>query len=192
MTLQGWLDGWQDLHGVAPSPLVRRWLVLVHRLGSPLARTGVHPDVLTFLSLVSAGAVLLVPSWAGVLLVVLSSGLDGLDGCVAVLQQRASRRGYVLDSTVDRCCDVLFVVAMVRVGGPLEVGAAGGFAVLLLEYIRARAGEVLVVTIAERPVRVLVTVFALALDQGAVGLWVLTGLTAAGLLQLGAAVRRVT
>ncbi len=192
MSLQVWLEGWQQLHQVAPAPLVRRWLTLVHRVGAPLARTGVHPDVLTLLSLLAAGAVLAVPAWAGVLLVLLSAVLDGLDGCVAVLQGRASRWGYVLDSTVDRCCDALFVVAMVAAGGDLELGFWCAFAVLLLEYVRARAGEVLVVTVAERPTRVLVTAFALGLGRGGLGLWVLLGLTVVGLLQLGVALRRVT
>ena len=193
MTQQAWLDGWQQLHGgLTPTPLVRRWLVLLHRLGSPLARTGVHPDVLTFLALTCAGGVPFVPAWAAVPLVLLSALLDGLDGCVAVLQGRATRRGAVLDSTVDRCCDALFVVAMAQAGGALALGAGCGFAVLLLEYVRARSGEVLVITVAERPTRVLVTVFALGLGQGAAGLWVLGGLTVVGLAQLGVAVRRVT
>jgi phosphatidylglycerophosphate synthase len=192
VSLQVWLEGWQQLHGVAPTPLVRRWLALVHRLAAPLARTGVHPDVLTLGSLVAAGAVLAVPAWAGVPLVLASALLDGLDGCVAVLQGRASRWGSVLDSTVDRCCDVLFVLAMVSAGGSIALGFGCAFAVLLLEYVRARAGEVLVVTVAERPTRVLVTVFALGLSVGEVGLWVLLGLTAVGVVQLGVALRRVT
>jgi phosphatidylglycerophosphate synthase len=184
------LERWQVLHGLAPSPLVRRWLALVHRLGSPLARAGVHPDLLTALSLVAAAAVLVVPAWAGALLVLLSALLDGLDGCVAALQDRAGRWGHVLDSAVDRCCDALFVLAMVRVGGPAGLGAACGFAVLLLEYVRARAGEVLAVTVAERPTRVLVTAAALALHAGTAGLLALTALTAVGVFQLGVALRR--
>ena len=177
---------------MTPSPLVRRWLALVHVVGRPLAGTGVHPDVLTGLSLAAAAAAVAVPPWAGALLVLLSALLDGLDGCVAVLQGRPSRWGYVLDSAVDRCCEALFVLAMVRADGSLEIGFGCLFAMLLLEHVRARAGEVLVLTIAERPTRVLVTALALGASQGLAGLWVLTGLTLVGLAQLLAVARRLT
>lgn len=192
MTRQAWYDGWQDVHGVAPSPLVRRWLALVHVAGRPLARTGVHPDLITAAALGSAAAVLAVPAWAGVLLVLLSAYLDGLDGCVAVLQGRATRRGQLLDSTADRCSEALFVLAMVWAGGDLLVGYACLLSVVLLEHVRAQAGEVLVITVAERPTRVLVTAFALGLGQGLVGLWVLLGFTVVGLVQLAVVARRVT
>ncbi len=193
------LARWQVLHGGydpgTGSPFVRRWLALVHLLARPLAGAGVRPAVLTGLSLVAAAAAVVTPPWAGVLLVLASALLDGLDGCVAVLQDRASRAGYVLDSAVDRCCDTLFVVAMVRAGGTLELGAACGFGVFLLEYVRARAGnagagDLGAVTVAERPTRVLVTAAALALGQGGAGLWALTALTAVGLVQLVDGVRR--
>ncbi|MGZ6827243.1 MAG: CDP-alcohol phosphatidyltransferase family protein, partial [Mycobacteriales bacterium] len=176
---------WSELHGgLDPSPLVRRWLAVVSRLGAPLARAGVHPDALTWASLGAAALVLAVPGPLGALLVLLSALLDGLDGTVAVLQDRVGRSGHVLDSAVDRCGEALFVLALVRVGGPAGLGAACGFGVLLLEYVRARAGEVLAVTVAERPTRVLVTAAALALHRGTAGLAVLTALTAVGLGQL--------
>lgn len=182
---------WRELHGgVVPSPLVRRWLTVAHRLGSPLARAGVHPDALTWASLGAAALVLAVPAPVGALLVLLSALLDGLDGTVAALQDRVGRWGHVLDSSVDRCGEALFVLAMVRAGGPAGLGAACGFGVLLLEYVRARAGEVLVVTVAERPTRVLVTAAALALHQGGAGLGALTALTAVGLGQLVRALRQ--
>ncbi len=78
------------------------------------------------------------------------------------------------------------------------------FAIFLLEYLRARAGnagfdEVGVVTVAERPTRVIVLAPTLAVC----GLWpegasiaavagpaVLLGLTAVGVAQLGVVVRR--
>lgn len=195
----GWLDRWQALHGGfdprTANPFLRRWLAFVYALARPLADTGIHPHVLTGLSLLAAAGVLVTPLWAGVLLVLLSAVLDGLDGCVAVLQDRASRWGYVLDSAVDRCCDLLFVMVMVQIGGPVGLAAACGFGIFLLEYVRARAGnagagEVGAVTVAERPTRVLVTAFALALGQGEAGLWVLTAFTAVGLVQLVLGIRR--
>jgi CDP-diacylglycerol--glycerol-3-phosphate 3-phosphatidyltransferase len=194
----GWLDGWQALHGgydPRRNPVVGRWLSLVFAVGRPVARVGVHPDVLTWLSLVAALGLLVTPAWAGLLLVLVSAVLDSLDGCVAVLQGRASRWGYVLDSAVDRCCDALFVAAIVVHGGTVELGIGCGFGVFLLEYVRARAGnagagDIHAVTVAERPTRVLVTAGALALGLGTAGLWVLTALTAVGLVQLVVTIRR--
>lgn len=194
-----WLDRWQDLHGGYDprqgSAWVRRWLALVHFVARPLARTGVHPDLLTLASLLVAGAVLLTPSWAGVVLVLLSALMDGLDGCVAVLQQRTSRWGYLLDSVADRCSDIVLILAMVQLGAPGALGAGCGFAVLLLEYARARAGnagsgEITVVTVGERPTRVIVAVLALGTGLGEVGLWVLTVLTGVAIGQLFVALRR--
>jgi len=194
-----WLDRWQDLHGGYDprqgSASVRRWLALVHVVARPLARTGVHPDLLTLASLLAAGAVLLTPSWAGVVLVLLAALIDGLDGCVAVLQQRTSRWGYLLDSVVDRCTDIVLILAMLQLAAPPALGAGCGFAVLLLEYIRARAGnagsgEITVVTVGERPTRVIVAVLALATGLGEIALWVLTVLTGVAVGQLLVALRR--
>jgi CDP-diacylglycerol--glycerol-3-phosphate 3-phosphatidyltransferase len=190
------LAGWSALHGdLEPSRLVRRWLSLVHRVAMPLSRTGVHPDVITAASLLVAVPVLWVPPAAAAGLVLLSALLDALDGSVALLQGRPSRWGYVLDSVVDRLCDGLFLGALVVAGAPAGVGVACAALVVLLEYARARAGnaggdEVGVVTVGERPVRVLVPISGLLLGAPSVALWVLTAITAVALMQLLIAVRR--
>ena len=62
-----------------------------------------------------------------------------------------SPRGVI----VDRCSDVVWVLAAVAVGCPLELALAVVCGVFLLEYLRARAGnagfgEVGTVTVAER------------------------------------------
>ena len=61
-----------------------------------------------------------------VVLVVVSGLLDGLDGAVAVLTDRATRWGHVLDSLVDRCSDGLYLVALWLVGAPAGVCVAAG------------------------------------------------------------------
>jgi CDP-diacylglycerol--glycerol-3-phosphate 3-phosphatidyltransferase len=188
--------GWSALHGgLAPSPLVRRYLRLVHALARPVARTGVHPDVLTLAALAVAVPVLWVPAPVAAGLVLLSALLDALDGSVALLQGRTSRWGYVLDSVVDRLCDGLFLGALVVAGAPTGLAVGCGAGVALLEYTRARAGnaggdEVGTVTVAERPVRVLLPACGLVLAQPTAALWVLSALTAVGLVQLLSAVRR--
>lgn len=190
------LAAWSQLHGdLEPSPLVRRWLGVVHRLAGPVSRTGVHPDVLTACSLAVLVPALWAPAWAAAVLVLVSGVLDALDGSVALLQGRPTRWGYVLDSVVDRLCDGVVLGLLVVAGAPPGLAVATGAAVALLEYTRARAGnaggdEVGTVTVAERPVRLLVPASGLLLGQPTAALVVLAALTGAGLVQLLLAVRR--
>lgn len=210
-----YLRRWSALHGdVPPSGLVGAWLRVAYALGAPLGRAGVHPDAVTLLGLAVAFAAVL-PARAGgrwVLLasalVAVSAVLDGLDGAVAVLTGRACRWGFVLDSACDRLAEAAFAVALWQVGAPgwAAVGAAGvGW---LHEYVRARAMAagmtgVGVVTVSERPTRVLVTaafLLAAGLRPGAASGWttgwatagVMAGIAVGliGLVQLAVAVRR--
>lgn len=211
--LGGYLARWAPLHG-GYDPRGNRslllWLRLSYVLGRPLAARGVQPDVLTLLGIWSAAAVVVAAGaggrWpllaAGVLV---ASGLaDALDGCVAVLTGRVTRWGYVLDSVVDRVADVVYLLALVVVGGSLPVAVAAGLALWLLEYLRARAGnagvgEIEVVTLGERPTRVILCAVGLVLagqfPDRAAGLatGALAALTAVGAVALGqltVAVRR--
>ena len=210
----GYFDRWSVLHGGydprTGNPWLRGWLTMVYALACPLARRGVQPDVLTISSIWLAGAVF-VPAdiggrWAmlaGWTLV--ASGLfDTLDGCVAVLEDRTTRWGYVLDSAVDRVNDVIYLFAVVSVGAPPALALACGFGFFFLEYVRARAGnaggdEVGRITIAERPNRVIF--LAASIFFGGVflahrelvattGMAVMTGLTVVGIGQLLVTVRR--
>jgi CDP-diacylglycerol--glycerol-3-phosphate 3-phosphatidyltransferase len=210
----GYFDRWQALHGDydprARSRGLRGWLTVVHALARPLTRLGVHPDVVTVLSAWLAGLVVVLADLGGHwwiaagLLIVLSGLVDNLDGAVAVLSDRTSRWGYVLDSVVDRVCDALFLLAVVLAGCPGWLAVTCGFVVFLLEYLRARAGnagggEVALVTVAERPTRVIVlaptlvvcgAVVGSADVVATVGAAVLLALTVVGLGQLTVAVRR--
>ena len=213
----GYFEQWAALHGgVDPSsPLVRGWLALTYAVAAPVARRRVSPDALTLLGLVLA--LLVVPlAWASgrwpllaVAMVVLSGLVDSLDGAVAVLTDRVTRWGAVLDSVTDRCSDIAYVVALLALGGfgdrglvIVAAGAAAGL-VLLQEYTRARAtasgmSEVGIVTVAERPTRVIgAAMFCLGagLYPSAAGTWGAAGLAfgvavgVVGLIQLVVVVR---
>ncbi len=165
-----YLDTWQTLHGgydPRSSRIVGPWLSLVYACARPLARIGLSPDVVTLLGLLVSGAVVALCALGGrwVLLaafVVGASGLlDSLDGAVAVLTDRATRWGAVLDSVVDRVSDLLYLVALRLVGAPAWLCVGAGAVVLVQEYSRARAtaigmDDVGVITIGERPTRVIV------------------------------------
>lgn len=166
------------------------------------------PDVVTLLGLAVAGAAVPLAALGGrwwlvaAAVVVLSGLIDTLDGVVAVLTGRTSRWGFVLDSTADRVADTAYVVALWAAGAPGPVAAAGGGIALLLEYVRARAiaggmAEIGVVSVWERPSRVIVTAVFLAC-AGAfadsvwadLGAWAWVGLGIVGLAQVLLVVRR--
>lgn len=188
MTFEEHLARWQDLHGGTDprgTPMVVGWLRLVHVLGS---RLPVPPDLLTVLAVVAAAWALVVPAWVAALLVLASALLDGLDGSVAVLRDRVTRHGAVLDAVGDRVCDLLFVLALALAGAPWELAIACGAGILLLEGVRLVARRPIVLTVAERPTRVLATAVGLV-SVPTVGLALLATATAVGLLQLSLAVR---
>ncbi len=210
----GYFDRWSELHGGydprTGNPFLRGWLTMVHALARPLARRGVQPDVVTVSSVWFAGLVLVLCAldgrWliaAGWLLV--ASGLfDTLDGCLAVLEDRATRWGYVLDSAVDRVNDGLYLLCVVVVGCPAELAVPLGFGFFFLEYLRARAGnaggdEVGRITMAERPTRVILLSASIHFSGVFPGLQevlavagpaVLLAMTVVSIGQLGVAVRR--
>jgi hypothetical protein len=107
-----YFDRWSATHGGydprTGSLWVRGWLSMVLVMARPLARRGVQPDVVTWSSLWLAGLVLALAGvggwWAALagVLVVASALLDSLDGGLAVLEDRQTSWGYVLDSVVDR------------------------------------------------------------------------------------------
>lgn len=168
-----YLRRWSALHGgydVRRSRMVRGWLAMVHVVAAPLVRLGAGPGAVTLGGIVLGLTVPLValgaadrPRLALVcsVLIVVSGLADNLDGAVAVLTDRASRTGFVLDSVADRIGDVGYLVALWLVGAPGLLVTAGGLATFLQEYTRARAtaagmAEVGVVSIAERPTRIIV------------------------------------
>ena len=208
-----YLDRWSTLHGgydPRTSRIVAPWLAVVHAVATPFARVGVPPDVVTLLGgLVSALAVwlcVLGDRWVLVAAVVVGlSGLtDSLDGAVAVMTGRETRWGAVLDSVVDRVSDALFLVALWVVGAPLLACVLAGVLLFTQEYARARAtalgmDDIGVVTIGERPTRVIVVAMFLlaagiypgsAAFWASLGAWVSVGVGAVALLQLLVVVRR--
>ncbi len=211
MDRDAYLDAWAVLHGgyePRANALVRRWLTGAYVVARPLSAARVPPDLLTLLGvLVSAGAAGLAsgdgPGWllAAALVVVASGLLDSLDGAVALMTGRVTRWGHVLDSVADRVSDLLYLVALWLAGAHAVVCAGGGTLMLLHEYTRARAvaggmSEVGVVTVWERPTRVIVTAAFLASAAvlgdpwPTLGAWTWVGLGVVGLGQLLVVVRR--
>jgi phosphatidylglycerophosphate synthase len=171
----GYLKRWAPLHGdyePAPASLAGRWLTLAYVVARPLALRGVSPAALTAWGVLVSAAVPVVAApggrWplAAVAVVVVAGLLDNFDGAVAILSERTSRWGFVLDSLADRLSDAAYLLPLWLLGAPGPVCVAGGSLMALQEYARARAGnagmgEIGVVTVWERPTRVILTAFLL-------------------------------
>ncbi|MEV0129955.1 CDP-alcohol phosphatidyltransferase family protein [Dactylosporangium sp. NPDC050688] len=214
----GYAERWAAAHGGydprSASPLVRGWLRMSYELGAAVIKIGVRsPNSVTVLGLLLSAAVPVAVAggrgWvlAGAVLVLLSAVADTVDGVLAVVTGRASRLGQVYDSAADRVAEACWLVALVILGGPAWLAAGCCGLMWLHEYVRARAtvagmSDIGTVTVAERPTRVLVTIFGLLALAGAglVGRWqdataltvlvVMAGLGVAGFVQLVAGVRR--
>jgi phosphatidylglycerophosphate synthase len=211
MSRDEYLAAWARWHGgtePADSRLVREWLSLAYRLARPLA--GLPPLLVTALGLLvsvaAVGAAVAGGGWlvAAGLLVGLSGLLDSLDGALAIATGRASRRGFVLDSAVDRLTEAAYAAALWAAGAPGWLAAAFGALCWLPDYLRARAGQAGVaetgaLSVWERPTRVAMAGLTLG-GAGVVGdaaRAVITGGTAAGAVlgavavaQLGVSLRR--
>ena len=194
-----YLAAWSRWHGGADTsaPLVRGWLTVAHTLARPLATL---PPVLATAAGVLVAAAAIGPSAAGGawlvvagLLVGLSGLLDSLDGALAIGTGRASQRGYVLDSVVDRLTEAAYAAALWAAGAPGLLAAGFGALCWLPDYLRARAGQAGVrrtgpISLWERPTRVVMAGLTLG-GAGVVSGWEVGGLDAAtAVVSAGAAV----
>lgn len=185
-TREEYLAAWAQAHGGhhpgSGGRGERAWFDLVFRLAGPLRRFA--PDALTAAAVLCAAGAAFVASFdarwclAAAVLVVASSVLDGVDGAVAVMTGRATRWGHLVDSLGDRLAEGLFALALYEAGAPWQLCVGAAALGWLQEYARARAAaggvaEILVVTVSERPTRVIATVMGLlgagALGSGSVG-----------------------
>jgi phosphatidylglycerophosphate synthase len=213
LSREEYLAAWSRWHGGAgtESPLVRGWLSVAYALARSLA--GLPPVAATGIGLLVAvaavGPALAGGGWllvAGVL-VGLSGLLDSLDGALAIGTGRASRRGFVLDSVVDRLTEAAYAGALWVAGAPGWLAVAFGALCWLPDYLRARAGQAGVtetgaLSVWERPTRVAMTGLTLVgagvLDGAGLADTVVTAGTAVGALlgavgvvQLGISLRRM-
>lgn len=183
LSREEYLAAWSRWHGgadPAASGWVRGWLSTAYALARALS--WLPPLAATALGLLVAGAAAGLAGGGGValvaagLLVGLSGLLDSLDGALAIAGGRASRRGYVLDSVVDRLTEVAYAAALWLAGAPGLLAVAFGALCWLPDYLRARAGQAGVseagaISVWERPTRVIMTGFTL----GGAGVVVLLG-----------------
>lgn len=174
--LEAYIDRWSRAHGgydVRSSRPTMLWLRIAHRLASPLVRRDVRPSSVTALGGIGAVAISVVASLGGrwpllaAALVVAVALLDGVDGAVAELTGNATAWGRILDQLVDRVGDVSMLVGLWLLGASGPVCAAAAVVTLFDESVRASAAaegmsEIGLVTLAERPTRLLIGGVSLA------------------------------
>ena len=175
-------EQWSALHGNArPSRLVSSWLATAEVLAKPLIWLRLSPNVISLIGLVMAGvAYIATPSRIAAVIVLLSLVLDGLDGAVAVLTNRVTTWGGIIDSFVDRMGEALWAGALVVAGVDARIALTAWCLALIQEYARARGltlaphAEVKA-TLCERPVRALLIASALAVGSlaGGASAWAL-------------------
>lgn len=179
--------------------LRRRWDRLMSPVGRALARSGVSPDLITYLG-VALQVIVAVLILEGKLLVagllaIVAAFSDALDGAVAKALGTSNKFGAFLDSTTDRLSDALVFIPIAWLYGvdpdiaerdePWVAAVALATLVLafLVSYTKARAeslGYDCNVGIAERAERLIVVIAALILDllpPALVVLGVLSGIT---------------
>ena len=151
---------WSALHGGAEiKGVVKAWLAISLSSAKFLSKLHITPNVLTLLGVVFAIAMAVNPLslWA-IPLLVLSLYADGIDGSVAIYQERQSSFGAILDSVADRVSEALWFYVAYRIGAPAWLVLGTYVVASTQEYARARlaalgVSDVGVVTPAERPVR---------------------------------------
>ena len=151
---------WSALHGNAEiKGIVKAWLKISYRSAKFVSVLRITPNLLTLLGVVFAIVMAINPlSLWTIPLLVLSLYADGIDGSVAIYQNRQSQFGAVLDSIADRISEALWFYVAYRIGVPAWLVLVIYVIASTQEYARARLGglgvsDVGVVTPAERPVR---------------------------------------
>jgi len=165
---------WSTLHGGAEiKGVVKTWLAISYSSAKVVSALRISPNFLTLLGLVFAIAMAINPlSLWTIPLLVLSLYADGIDGSVAIYQNRSSSFGAILDSVADRISEALWFYVAYRIGAPAWIVLITYGIASTQEYARARLGglgisDVGVVTPAERPVRasfIFIALVAYAVD----------------------------
>jgi phosphatidylglycerophosphate synthase len=153
-------ETWSELHNSAPTTgIVGAWLAISYRFGLLCTLLRITPNVLTLLGLLSAiGVALTSQSLWAIALIVVSLFFDGIDGSVAIFQNRTSNWGAILDSVVDRMSEAFWLCALYSIGVPAYLCISLWLVASVQEYMRARVSSLGVkdlglVTFTERPVR---------------------------------------
>ena len=160
MNREEYFATWSALHGGASvTGIVKGWLRISYALSRPLVALKISPNLLSLIG-VAAAAFTYSEARRDYCIAVLGLSLicDGIDGTVAILSGKASKRGAMVDAICDRVGEAFWALAFYKLGAPAWIVGTAFIFAFTQEYARARIaglGEyrIDIVTIAERPVR---------------------------------------
>jgi CDP-diacylglycerol--glycerol-3-phosphate 3-phosphatidyltransferase len=172
MDFRDFASKWSLEHsGASTTGLVGIWLKVSHRIARVVSSARISPNAVTYIGVTLAAATAFYsPRWWIVLLFLLSLLCDGVDGSIAIVQNKVTSFGATLDSVAGRISEALWAVAFYRLGAPLTWVVLLWLVAALQEYARARLGSggihrIGVVTPAERPVRAIIFLIAILIAQ---------------------------
>lgn len=161
---------WSKLHGDAKTiGIVRAWLSVSYILAKPFVVLRISPNTLSY-STIGLGIlyVLYIESNFAILFLLLTLFFDGIDGSVALISNKVSKFGALLDSLADRVVEALWILGLFLLGAPWQPLILIWVGIYLQEYMRARSSsigitDILIITWCERPVRAsLIFIFLIA------------------------------
>jgi len=162
---------WSSLHSDAKTDgVVGAWLNISYRFGLVCTLLRISPNVLTLLGLLGAVATAVTSQtlWA-IFFLVFSLFCDGIDGSVAIFQQRESNWGATLDAVADRISEAFWFFTLFAIGVPAWIPIVLWSIASFQEYARAKlkalgVSDLGVVTPAERPIRASFLFIALVIN----------------------------
>jgi phosphatidylglycerophosphate synthase len=151
---------WSSLHSDAKTNgIVGAWLNISYRFGLVCTLLRISPNVLTLFGLLGAVSTAATSQtiWA-IFFLVFSLFCDGIDGSVAIFQQRESNWGATLDAVADRISEAFWFFTLFAIGVPAWIPIILWSIASFQEYARAKlkslgVSDLGVVTPAERPIR---------------------------------------
>lgn len=171
MSNSEYLRLWSQLHGNAqPSGIVKGWLRVAGVLARPFIWLRFSPNLISLIGLALAVCAWWVaPHPIAAVFVILSLILDGIDGAVALMTDRVTLWGGVIDSVTDRVGEVFLAAALVVLGADFRLVLVAWTLSVIQEYARARVLSLvpeieLRASVCERPVRALIVAAAFAMS----------------------------
>ncbi len=120
--------------------LRKKLAIFVMPIARAIAKSGASPNLVTVLGLAIsflAPPLALVAPYAVPIVIALSSYMDAIDGAIARLTGRVSRRGAFLDSFSDRVEELMYAIALGIMGIPMVAIAIFIATSYLISYLRA-------------------------------------------------------
>jgi archaetidylinositol phosphate synthase len=177
---------WGALHGGAEiKGAVKGWLAISYLMARALNFIRITPNIMTVIGVLLSAAMLW-PIIVGekelsvapaIILLVLSLIADGVDGSLAIYQDKESELGGIYDTIADRISEAFWLTSVFYLGVPASLAITIWILGATQEYARARLAsmghaQVGVVTPAERPVRAIYILFAIIVSTFAASLLV--------------------